>query len=597
MEKSFLEKKYLDLPRSKEVESAVHRQEARTSQKVSGSPDKRVEAYLNRLSSIFKDPDPTQRQQHINVLKDKLYELFVIEPKEFPESYFDLQIRVAREQGHGDIEITPELRKQATEIIINDQKKSLDAWVDYLGSSEAPYPNWFRYFAFRNIVKLSEYDKEKKEFRKRSKGTTALFPDINREALSNVYDQLHQVHETKEKLTDPELHKLFEQANFAKLYAYAIEKATPASQEQKETTKGKWVKYDQGSDHKVLCQSLQGHGTGWCTAGEGVAQTQLEAGDFYAYYTQDKDGNNTIPRIAIRMQEGQIAEIRGINHEQNLESNMTDITQEKMKTLPGAEQYEKKTSDMKRLTALEQKYEQLQKLSKEELVFLYEIKGKIDGFGYREDPRIEELKNQRDQKQDYARIFDCLPEQVALESEEISDKTVVCAGDISSSTTASWKKMPENLKHIGGDAYFEDSQVKELGQLKSIGGGAYFGDSQVKDLGQLKSIGGYTYFKDSQIKDLGQLKSIGGYTYFKDSQIKDLGQLKNIGGSADFKDSQVKDLGQLKSIGGDAYFGDSQVKDLGQLKSIGGDVFIEKNDPLVNLLKSKEIVKGEIVEM
>jgi len=445
-----------------------------------------------------------------------------------------------------------------------------------LGSSGAPYPSWFKYFTFRNIVKLSEYDKEKKEFKKRSKGTAAIFPDINREALSRVYDQLHQVHETKEKLSDPELQKLFEQANFAKLYAHAIEKSTPAFQEQKEETKGKWVKYDQGSDHKILYQSLQGHGTGWCTAGEGIAETQLKAGDFHVYYTQDRSGNSTIPRIAIRMQEGQIAEIRGINPEQNLEPNMTDITQEKMKTLPGAEQYEKKTSDMKRLTGLEQKMEQLQKPSKQELIFLYEIKGKIDGFGYQKDPRVEELKNRRDQKQDYARIFDCLPEQVALNTEEISDKTVVCTGSVSLKIAAAWEKMPKNLKYIGGNADLRDSQIKELGKLQSIGGNAWFRDSQIKELGQLQSIGGYAGFENSRIKELGQLQSIGGGT--------------------DFENSRIKELGQLQSIGGDVWFGGSQIKELGKLRSIGGEAYAEKNSPLIKLLKSKKIVRGGIIE-
>ena len=57
---------------------------------------------------------------------------------------------------------------------------------------------------------------------------------------------------------------------------------------EKENIQGEWIKYEQGSDAKPLYESLQGHGTGWCTAGESTAETQLKAGDFYVFYTKDK---------------------------------------------------------------------------------------------------------------------------------------------------------------------------------------------------------------------------------------------------------------------------------------------------------------------
>ncbi len=62
-----------------------------------------------------------------------------------------------------------------------------------------------------------------------------------------------------------------------------------------QVTEGHWVKYEQGSDHVPLVISLQGHGTGWCTAGESTAKLQLKAGDFYVYYSLDGDGQPTIP--------------------------------------------------------------------------------------------------------------------------------------------------------------------------------------------------------------------------------------------------------------------------------------------------------------
>ena len=37
-----------------------------------------------------------------------------------------------------------------------------------------------------------------------------------------------------------------------------------------------------------LVKSLEGKGTGWCTAGIETARWQLQGGDFHVYYTKDK---------------------------------------------------------------------------------------------------------------------------------------------------------------------------------------------------------------------------------------------------------------------------------------------------------------------
>jgi len=429
-EKSFLEEKYPDLHQSEEVEKAVRRQETRIGEEVRQEPKEKIEAYLDRLDEVFNPKNPDKKERRVDILKDKLHELFIIKPEDIPESYFDHQKRIAREQGHGDIEVTDGIRGQMAEIIIHDQAKSLDAWVDYLGLEDAPYPNWLKYFAFRSITKLSEYDKEKHEFKKRSKSTTAPFPDINREALAYVLDAVEKSHkkESKEGVTDEKWEKLLKTVNFGKLYSHAIEKITPASQEDKENIQGEWVKYEQGSDAEPLYTSLQGHGTGWCTAGEGVAKTQLQAGDFYVYYTKSKKGN--APRVAIRMQEGEIAEIRGIDADQNLEGSMTGVAKEKMKELPGAEKYEKRVSDMKQLTEIEKKTEDKKELTKDELKFLYEINGQIDGFGYQKDPRVKELQERRNIEEDMLILFECKKEQIAHSPREITKDTRVYLGKL-----------------------------------------------------------------------------------------------------------------------------------------------------------------------
>ena len=406
-EGDFLREKYQDLHTSEEVESAVHRKEVRSEDGVPNEPAPRIEAYLGRLEEIFEHPKESVRERLTELFREKLHEQFIIQsPEEIPEGYLNLQRKLARERGHGEIEITDEMKDTYFENLSGGQKKSLDIWIDYLGSEDAPYPTWFKYFAVRSILGLSQYDKEKKEFPKRAKTTVSPFPELDREALAYVADILERSRIKGEKVEDKEWEKLLAGANFAKLYAKAIAEVTPATQEQKEIITGAWVKYPQGSDPKPLCESLQGHGTGWCTAYESTAREQLEAGDFYVYYSTDKSGKNTVPRVAIRMEGDEVGEVRGINKGQDLELSFIDIANEKMKDLGGAEKYAKRTADMKRLTLVEKKVNAGEALTNDELLFLYEVGTKIEGFGYEEDPRIAELIMKRDRKADLTAIIE-----------------------------------------------------------------------------------------------------------------------------------------------------------------------------------------------
>ena len=538
MRKDFLQQKYSGLERSPEVTSAVRRQEIRQGEKVKG--DERIEAYLHRLEDIFKTPDKKPQEQKINILKEKLYNLFVIKPENVPEGYFELQKRIVKERGHGNIEISQELKGQVIDNIIIDQKQSLDVWIDYLGSEHAMYPAWLKYFTFRNIVKLGEYDKEKKEFKKRSKGTTGLFPDINREALSYVLDALQKKYgkevQGEEEIKDQKWKKLLEGTNFGKLYAYAVENVTPATQEQKESIQGEWVKYDKNSNATPLYTSLQGHGTGWCTAGESVARAQLKVGDFYVYYSKNQDGKNTIPRVAIRMQGAQMAEVRGINYEQNLESKMIDITEEKMSTLPGAEAYKKKSSDMRRLTEIDNKIKAREELDQKDLEFLYEMKYPIQGFGHKKDPRIEEILEERDIKGDLSFVTGYSKEQIGITKQDVLEgkkdiKFYYGDLDLNSLTSAKGLNFPET---IGGDLYLNSlTSAEGLKLPKTIGGGLNLNSlTSAEGLNLPETIGGGLYLASlTSAKGLNLPKTIGGDLYLNSlTSAEGLNLPETIGG-------------------------------------------------------------------
>ena len=431
-----LKQKY-NLHRSAEVDAAATRTRIRTGENVSKDPFARIQNYLNRFHEITDRGDPIKREHGIDASKRLLYRKYVIRPEEIPESYFENQRRLAREQGHGDIDVTPEMRDQLTEVIIADQRSSLDKWIDYFASPDSPYSDSLKYFTLRSVLNMAEYDKEKKIYPQRSKGTTKPFPDLNREALAYVLDAIEKKYKgqnidllTLDSQGAKEFEKLLAGENFAKLYAWAIEKVTPASPEELSATKGEWIKYNQGSDHMHLVQSLQGHGTGWCTVGESIASRQIKDGDFYVYYSLDRSGKPTVPRAAIRMSGNRIAEVRGIAKEQNLDPFVVPTVEEKLKEFPDGPAYQRRVTNMRRLTAIENQIKAEQNPSAQDLAFLYEIDLPIEGFGYQKDPRIAKLCSQRNLEEDMPIVFGCSMDQIARTTKDIRPDTKAYVGHL-----------------------------------------------------------------------------------------------------------------------------------------------------------------------
>lgn len=385
---------------------------------IPNEPADKISAYLGFLANreYANDGILTGDQSSI----DRQIDAHVIDAKDVPDGYFELQRRIAREQGHGDVQITSEMRRQMTEAVQVDQRVGLGKWVEYLGGNDGGYPNWFKTYTWTSVTKLGTYDKDKSEFQKRSRGTTAPYTELNREALAYVYDVLNKSRVQGEQVNgganDAQLQKLLKGGNFGKLYAHAVLEVTPDTPELRNEIRGSWTMFNQTDDPRTarrLSGSLQGHGTGWCTAGESTATMQLRGGDFFVYYTRDEDGKDTVPRAAIRMEQGEVAEVRGVNAAQELEHEMADITAERLKDLPGGEEYIRKAHDMKRLTAIEKKTatDPDVSLTGEELRFLYELDHEIQGFGYETDPRISEIRAKRGDadKPELARI---LPESI-----------------------------------------------------------------------------------------------------------------------------------------------------------------------------------------
>lgn len=409
MSEKLLHQKNPNLHSSREVEDVANYLR-RSGESIPNEPTEKIKAYLGFLATEVNDGLLTgdTESQHRQI------DHAVIKAKDIPERVFELEQQIAREQGHGDIPITDEFRRQKIESIQADQRVSLEKWMHYLSDEQTNFPDWFRVYTYEAVLKLGDFDKEKKQFKKRSNKTVSPFADLNREALAYVYDKLHKQlagEIDEDTLDNPKLKQLLEGANFGKLYAHAILEVTPATPEQLASTEGEWKKYEQTNDSEIarkLAESLQGHGTGWCTAGVSTAEMQLRGGDFYVYYTYDEEQEATIPRVAIRMENGQVAEVRGIKPDQSMEDSMVDIAIEQVQALPGGEAYFKKAEDMRRLTEIDSilRDNPDAELTKTQLSFLYELDGKIEGFGYGSDPRIVSIRSKRNFIDDIESIYE-----------------------------------------------------------------------------------------------------------------------------------------------------------------------------------------------
>jgi len=176
--------------------SAAKRKEQKTGERgIVSDYSKRIEAYLERLEKLFLNPDEKARRHAIEIFERKfLYPAVLIKPNDFPESYFDYQKKYARERGLGEVSFSEKEKQDEVKKVIEGQRLSLDAWIEYLSGDDCKYPSDVKYFSLQGILQLGNFDTEKYSFSSRDKKTTGPFAEIDREALSKVLGALDAVH-------------------------------------------------------------------------------------------------------------------------------------------------------------------------------------------------------------------------------------------------------------------------------------------------------------------------------------------------------------------------------------------------------------------
>ena len=216
-EKHPLQAKYPDLQKSTAVELSAEQRRA-GGERIPNEPGPKLEAWMSELEGYLEQiKSSDESYEGFKNLAGKAYITGTDDAS--VKLKIDRDAQIAQNRGHGMAEdikesaievksaqisqnqgrgLDEDIRERAIEAIIQetretiqqDQESSLDDWIDYLTSDDAIYPMWFKYYVFRNITKLSSFDKEKGEFPKRSRSTSAPFPDINREALAYMQDSL-----------------------------------------------------------------------------------------------------------------------------------------------------------------------------------------------------------------------------------------------------------------------------------------------------------------------------------------------------------------------------------------------------------------------
>ena len=278
-----------------------------------------------------------------------------------------------------------------------------------------------------------------------------------------------------------------------------------------------------------------------------------------------------------------IGEVRGVGESQNIEECMMPIIAKKLDEFPDKEQYLKKVHDMEYLTKIDQKVKDNLELTKEELEFLYEIKNEIEGFGYEQDPRIEEIKKRRNIKKDYAVIFDCKEENIGTELADFDDenkKIIYYIGDLE----YEGKTVPTSFRHlkcISGHAVFKSlTSTKGLENLQTVGRSLFLNSlTSAKGLENLQIVGMSAWLNSLiSAEGLENLQTVGGSLFLNSlTSAKGLENLQTVGGYVRFDSlTSAKGLENLQIVGMSACLNSLiSAEGLENLQTVGWDLHLD----------------------
>lgn len=409
--------------RHKEIVDSSFEKARQSGEKLPGqNRERRNYAYLSRLDKLVeKYGNEAEKRLWQQSIKDDL----LIDYSNVPETYWNAKKQELRDNGYGNIDLTERQKHELIEKEREIQKESLEKWVNYLGDEHAPYPLWFKIYAWDGMTKMGKYNKGKGRYETRNNTTIAPYPNPDPEVLGSVFEVINRYYGNNEKefYTEDgerniELEEVVKSGNFPKIYNAIEHDIAPIIEppEKAEDVHGSWIEYGPGDEDDI---ARAAKGTGWCVATPSVGRHYLEYGTygdddwdddeeeheekssskakFILFHIQNpasgKLSKNAVASIRLNP-DGQVAEISGLKSGQALNDSLVSTVEEKVKMLPGGEKFLNAFADKQMLTRLDRKMQNGEKLTVDELKFLYEIDRPIkilDTYNDN-DPRIYELR-------------------------------------------------------------------------------------------------------------------------------------------------------------------------------------------------------------
>lgn len=376
-------------------------QARRAGERIPNEPAAKIEHYMGVLGIRHSMWSPDAEVRRKTLTTSRIINRHVIRSEEVPEGYVS---KVAAREGVEDGEMSEHLKRELTERAQDTQYDSLEDWIDYLNYPPADYPMWFKYYVFDSVSRLAGFNKKKAKFSKRSRSTMSGYPDLNVKALRQVYDAVQRHIDGP-----PDTSEESGAASFTELYRIAYMNSALLTPELKQQTEGEWTCFERDGSYgaaKELKYALVGYGTNWCTTGLGDAHDQLSQGDFHVYRTRDAEGEMSIPRIAIRVHEGGELEIRGVEAGQNMEDEMLNILEAKLRALPGGAEHIGTIKSCRQLSMLYEAMLSGRPYTEDELALLYGLDGHIHGFGLDPDERLDKIISSRNVIADLEYLLD-----------------------------------------------------------------------------------------------------------------------------------------------------------------------------------------------
>lgn len=298
--------------------------------------------------------------------------------------------------------------------IIAMQRHTLSTWVSYLTGPNAPFPLWFKVYAWQGVVQIgtdellaavSAADKlamnpghlptfaEQAAARYAPDPFPALIPAALARTFAAVADYNAIADDSRmdeSRPTDAGMIRLVRSENFRRFYfryaaEYDAETSPDCLPDHGEKMNGRWQVYRPGMEQELARVAAS---TPWSIADPGTARYWFASGmperkdavpqdskvRFLLYESADYDASPRcpVPLVCIRLgSDGRVAEICGTEPYQRLDTALIPIVREMVASLPGGEEFLPALLNQEHLDAISMKADAGRPFTASDLDFLF----------------------------------------------------------------------------------------------------------------------------------------------------------------------------------------------------------------------------------